>query len=136
MERRGRRTVMLRFAKPPRVPTAAAALPGRPAPIEKPPPHFVSGNPLAPPYPANTKLALFGMGCFWGAERKFWTVPGVWVTAVGYAGGPTPNPTYEEVCSGMTGHTEAVRVVYDPALITYDQLLKVFWEAHDPTQGF
>jgi peptide-methionine (S)-S-oxide reductase len=126
---------MLRFAKPTRVPTAADALPGRPSPIEKPPPHFVNGHPLVPPYPANTKLALFGMGCFWGAERKFWTVPGVWVTAVGYAGGHTPNATYEEVCSGRTGHTEAVRVVYDPALVTFESLLKVFWESHDPTQG-
>jgi len=126
---------MLRFTKPLRVPTAADALPGRPSPIEKPPPHFVNGHPLAPPYPANTELALFGMGCFWGAERKFWTVPGVWVTAVGYAGGSTPNPTYEEVCSGMTGHTEAVRVVYDPALVTFESLLKIFWESHDPTQG-
>ena len=126
---------MLRFAKPLRVPAAADALPGRPSPIEQPPPHFVSGRPLVPPYPANTQLALFGMGCFWGAERKFWTVPGVWVTAVGYAGGPTPNPTYEEVCSGRTGHTEAVRVVYDPSLVSFESLLKVFWESHDPTQG-
>ena len=126
---------MLRFSKPLRVPSAADALPGRARPIEQPPPHFVSGRPLVPPYPANTALALFGMGCFWGAERKFWTVPGVWVTVVGYAGGQTPNPTYEEVCSGMTGHTEAVRVVYDPALVTFESLLKIFWESHDPTQG-
>jgi peptide-methionine (S)-S-oxide reductase len=126
---------MLRFAKPLRVPTAADALPGRSAPIEKPPPHFVNGHPLTEPYPPGTKRALFGMGCFWGAERKFWTVPGVYVTAVGYAGGPTPNPTYEEVCSGMTGHTEAVLVVYDPTVVSYETLLKIFWESHDPTQG-
>ena len=126
---------MLRFTKPLRVPTAADALPGRPSPIEKPPPHFVNGHPLAPPYPANTELALFGMGCFWGAERKFWKVHGVYSTAVGYAGGHTPNPTYREVCSGMTGHNEVVRVVFDPKVVSYDALLKVFWENHDPTQG-
>ena len=126
---------MLRFKKSLPIPTAADALPGRRAPIEEPPPHFVNGHPLVEPYPPGMKLALFGMGCFWGAERKFWTVPGVYVTAVGYAGGPTPNPTYEEVCSGMTGHTEAVRVVYDPAVVDYASLLTIFWESHDPTQG-
>ena len=97
--------------------------------------HFVSGRPLVGPYPAGLEEAVFGLGCFWGAERAFWQAPGVWVTAVGYAGGTTPNPTYEEVCSGRTGHTEAVLVVYDPKVTSYDALLKLFWEAHDPTQG-
>ena len=97
--------------------------------------HFVNGHPLCGPYPAGTQKALFGLGCFWGAERIFWEVPGVWVTAVGYAGGSTPNPTYEEVCSGRTGHTEAVLVVYDSAATSYEALLKLFWESHDPTQG-
>jgi peptide-methionine (S)-S-oxide reductase len=97
--------------------------------------HFVNGHPLLPPYPDRTELAMFGMGCFWGAERKFWEADGVYVTAVGYAGGYTPNPSYEEVCSGRTGHNEVVRVVYDPAEISYDQLLRIFWENHDPTQG-
>jgi len=97
--------------------------------------HFVSGRPLVGPYPEGLEEAVFGLGCFWGAERVFWQAPGVWVTAVGYAGGTTPNPTYEEVCSGRTGHTEAVLVVYDPKVTSYDALLKLFWEAHDPTQG-
>jgi peptide-methionine (S)-S-oxide reductase len=97
--------------------------------------HFVNRHPLAGPYPAGLRKALFGLGCFWGAERVFWQAPGVWVTAVGYAGGSTPNPTYEEVCSGLTGHTEAVLVVYDPKLTSYEALLKLFWESHDPTQG-
>ena len=97
--------------------------------------HFVSGRPLVGPYPAGLEEAVFGLGCFWGAERAFWQAPGVWVTAVGYAGGTTPNPTYEEVWSGRTGHTEAVLVVYDPKITSYDALLKLFWEAHDPTQG-
>ena len=97
--------------------------------------HFVSGRPLVGPYPEGLEEAVFGLGCFWGAERAFWQAPGVWVTAVGYAGGTTPNPTYEEVCSGRTGHTEAVLVVYDPKVTSYDALLKLFWEAHDPTQG-
>ena len=97
--------------------------------------HFVSGRPLVGPYPAGLEEAVFGLGCFWGAERAFWQAPGVWVTAVGYAGGTTPNPTYEEVCSGRTGHTEAVLVVYDPKITGYDALLKLFWETHDPTQG-
>jgi peptide-methionine (S)-S-oxide reductase len=97
--------------------------------------HFVNRHPLAGPYPAGLRKALFGLGCFWGAERAFWQAPGVWVTAVGYAGGSTPNPTYEEVCSGLTGHTEAVLVVYDPKLTSYEALLKLFWESHDPTQG-
>jgi len=97
--------------------------------------HFVSGAPLAPPFPAGTELAMFGTGCFWGAERKFWETKGVYSTAVGYAGGSTPNPTYEEVCSGSTGHAEVVRVVFDPAVVSYEDLLRVFWEDHDPTQG-
>jgi peptide-methionine (S)-S-oxide reductase len=97
--------------------------------------HAVNGHPLAPPYPEGLETATFGLGCFWGAERKFWSLPGVWTTAVGYAGGYTPNPTYEEVCSGRTGHTEAVLVVFDPKRVSYEQLLKVFWESHDPTQG-
>ena len=100
-----------------------------------PTPHFVNGAPLEPPFPAGMRAALFGLGCFWGAERKFWQTPGVVTTAVGYAGGPTPNPTYEEVCSGRTGHTEVVLVVFDPARVSYDELLRVFWESHDPTQG-
>jgi peptide-methionine (S)-S-oxide reductase len=97
--------------------------------------HAVLGTPLAPPYPDGMELALFGLGCFWGAERRFWQLPGVYTTAVGYAGGHTPNPTYEEVCSGRTGHAEVVRVVFDPARLGYDALLRTFWEAHDPTQG-
>jgi peptide-methionine (S)-S-oxide reductase len=97
--------------------------------------HFVSGAPLAPPFPAGMQLALFGMGCFWGAERKLWQTPGVFSTAVGYAGGFTTNPTYEEVCSGQTGHAEVVRVVFDPARVSYEELLRMFWEGHDPTQG-
>ncbi|MFI6321309.1 peptide-methionine (S)-S-oxide reductase MsrA [Nonomuraea sp. NPDC050556] len=111
------------------------ALPGRPAAVPVPARHAVLDAPLAPPYPSGTQVADFGLGCFWGAERKFWQTPGVVTTAVGYQGGYTPNPTYEEVCSGMTGHTEAVRVVYDPSLVSYKELLRVFWEAHDPTQG-
>ncbi|HZB33382.1 MAG TPA: peptide-methionine (S)-S-oxide reductase MsrA [Streptosporangiaceae bacterium] len=111
------------------------ALPGREVPLPIPPRHEVLGGPLAPPYPDGSAVAEFALGCFWGAERAFWQSPGVLSTAVGYAGGYTPNPTYEEVCSGLTGHTETVRVVYDPAQVSYDQLLRVFWEAHDPTQG-
>jgi peptide-methionine (S)-S-oxide reductase len=111
------------------------ALPGRPTPLPVPARHYVNDHPLQPPFPAGLEQALFGLGCFWGAERKFWTQPGVYTTAVGYAGGFTPNPAYEEVCSGLTGHTEAVLVVFDPAVIRYEQLLKVFWESHDPTQG-
>lgn len=126
---------MLRVSKPLRVPTAADALPGRKQPIEQPPAHFVNGHPLQEPYPPGMQQALFGMGCFWGAERMFWKMPGVYVTAVGYAGGHTPNASYEEVCSGMTGHTEVVRVVYDPTVVSFESLLKTFWESHDPTQG-
>jgi peptide-methionine (S)-S-oxide reductase len=117
------------------VPQPEDCLPGRAEPIKIPERHFVNGHPLADPYPAGFEKAVFGLGCFWGAERVFWQAPGVWVTAVGYAGGSTPNPTYEEVCSGRTGHTEAVLVVYDPAVTSYDALLKLFWESHDPTQG-
>ncbi|MWP38842.1 peptide-methionine (S)-S-oxide reductase MsrA [Rhodobacter sphaeroides] len=116
--------------------SAAEALPGRPEPIPTAGTHFLSGLPLKSPVPAGMAEAVFGMGCFWGVERKFWQVPeGVWLTMVGYAGGYTPNPTYEEVCSGRTGHTEAVRVIYDPSVISYAMLLKLFWENHDPTQG-
>ncbi|AQZ67322.1 Peptide methionine sulfoxide reductase MsrA [[Actinomadura] parvosata subsp. kistnae] len=111
------------------------ALPGRPDPIPVPARHAVLDAPLAPPYPDGLEIADFGLGCFWGAERKFWQTPGVYTTAVGYQGGYTPNPTYEEVCTGQTGHTEAVRVVYDPAQVSYEELLKLFWESHDPTQG-
>jgi peptide-methionine (S)-S-oxide reductase len=118
-----------------KVPTVEETLPGRTERMRVPAAHFVNGNPLEPPYPAGTGVALFGMGCFWGAERKFWQTPGVFTTAVGYAGGSTPNPTYEEVCSGLTGHTEVVLVVFRPADISYDALLKLFWENHDPTQG-
>ena len=116
------------------MPTASHALPGRTQPMAVPEKHFVNGNRLAPPFPAGFELALFGMGCFWGAERLFWELPGVWSTAVGYAGGLTPNPSYQEVCTGDTGHTEVVRVVFDPKKIGYSELLKAFWESHDPTQ--
>ena len=115
--------------------SAAEALPGRGTPLEVPERHFVNGRPLKPPYPAGLDEAIFALGCFWGAERKFWELPGVWVTAAGYAGGFTPNPTYQEVCSGQTGHAEVVRVVFDPREIPYGNLLKAFWESHDPTQG-
>ena len=121
--------------KPLAMPGREEALPGRAQAIPTAATHFVNGAPLKGPYPAGAKMAMFGLGCFWGAERKFWSLPGVIVTAVGYAGGFTPNPTYEEVCSGRTGHNEAVLVVYDPARIGYEQLLKTFWESHDPTQG-
>jgi peptide-methionine (S)-S-oxide reductase len=121
--------------KPLSMPTPGQALPGRSQPIPTASTHFVSGAALKAPHPEGAEKALFGLGCFWGAERKFWQVPGVYVTAVGYAGGLTPNPTYEEVCSGLTGHNEAVLVVYDPKRVSYAQLLKAFWEAHDPTQG-
>lgn len=113
----------------------ASALPGRPQPIATADTHFVSGRPLHGPYPEGFRSIIFALGCYWGAERRFWQVPGVWVTAVGNAGGFTPHPTYEEVCSGATGHTESVLVVYDPKRVSLTDLLKVFWEAHDPTQG-
>jgi peptide-methionine (S)-S-oxide reductase len=117
------------------MPTRDEALPGRPERMGIPAKHHVNGAPLAPPFPPGTARAVFAMGCFWGAERKFWQTPGVVTTAAGYAGGFTPNPTYEEVCGGGTGHAETVLVVYDPARVSYEQLLKVFWENHDPTQG-
>ena len=115
--------------------SAADALPGRAAPLPTAETHFLTGIPVKSPVPEGMEEAMFGMGCFWGVERKFWQVPGVWLTMVGYAGGITPNPTYKEVCTGMTGHNEVVRVIYDPARVSYDELLKVFWEGHDPTQG-
>jgi peptide-methionine (S)-S-oxide reductase len=121
--------------KPNQIPTATEALPGRAEPIMTPGTHYVTGRGLDKPYPGLTKLAMFGLGCFWGAERIFWQIDGVWVTAAGYAGGGTPNPTYEEICSGMTGHAEVVRVVYRPEEVDYEALLKAFWESHDPTQG-
>jgi peptide-methionine (S)-S-oxide reductase len=121
--------------KPLSMPTAAEALPGRMSAIPTATHHFVNGAPLKGPYPDGVEMAMFGLGCFWGAEKRFWDIPGVIVTAVGYAGGVTPNPTYEEVCSGRTGHNEAVLVVYDPKRVSYQDLLKVFFESHDPTQG-
>jgi peptide-methionine (S)-S-oxide reductase len=117
------------------LPSADEALPGRDTPMPVPERHFVLDAPLRPPFPEGLEQAVFGLGCFWGAERRFWQQPGVYTTAVGYAGGHTPNPDYREVCSGMTGHTEAVLVVYDPGKISYEELLRVFWESHDPTQG-
>ena len=117
------------------MPTQETALPGRAHPIPTAQTHFINGRPLKGPYPDGMETAVFAMGCFWGEEKKFWDLPGVWVTAVGYVAGLTPNPTYEEVCSGRTGHTEAVLVVFDPKVVSYSALLKVFWEGHDPTQG-
>jgi len=118
-----------------RLPEKDQALPGRAASMPVSNRHFVNGAPLKPPFPAGSEQIVFGMGCFWGAERRFWQTPGVLTTAVGYAGGVTPNPSYEEVCSGLTGHTEVVLVVFDPAQVSVETLLKVFWESHDPTQG-
>ena len=118
-----------------RLPQPDNALPGRDSAMPVPEAHFVNGNRLTPPFPAGLEQAIFGMGCFWGAERKFWQAPGAYSTAVGYAGGYTPNPTYKEVCSGMTGHTEVVLVVFDPKVTSYEEMLKIFWENHDPTQG-
>jgi peptide-methionine (S)-S-oxide reductase len=118
------------------MPTGDQALPGRADRVEVPERHFVNGSPLAGPFPEGTEVAVFGMGCFWGAERRFWQLPGVYTTSAGYAGGATPNPTYEEVCTGRTGHAEVVQVVYRPDEISYDDLLRVFWETHDPTQGY
>ncbi len=123
------------FGKSLKVPSKAEALPGRAAKMSVSAAHFVNGRGLEPPFPEGLARALFAMGCFWGAERKFWELPGVYTTAVGYTAGHTPNPTYREVCGGMTGHTEAVLVVFDPKAIRYEDLLRVFWEAHDPTQG-
>ncbi|MBI3608973.1 MAG: peptide-methionine (S)-S-oxide reductase MsrA [Nitrospirae bacterium] len=118
-----------------RMPKPEEALPGRTENMPVPERHAVNGHPLRPPFPDTMEMAMFGLGCFWGAERKLWQIEGVYTTAVGYAGGVTPNPTYEEVCTGLTGHNEVVRVVFDPKLVSYERLLKVFWEAHDPTQG-
>lgn len=123
------------FGKKLTIPTPKEALPGRTQSMRVPEKHYVNGNPLKPPFAEGTEKAIFGMGCFWGAERKFWQLDGVYVTAVGYAAGSTPNPTYKEVCSGMTGHNEVVLVVYDPNKVSYEQLLKTFWENHNPTQG-
>jgi peptide-methionine (S)-S-oxide reductase len=123
------------FGKPKTIPSKAEALPGRADRMPVPDAHFVNQHRLTPPFPDGLQRALFGMGCFWGAEKKFWSVPGVYSTAVGYAGGHTPNATYREVCTGMTGHNEVVLVVFDPKVVSYDDLLKVFWENHDPTQG-
>lgn len=123
------------FGKKLTLPKPEEALPGRAEQMPVPATHFVNGNRLTPPFPEGMEMAMFGMGCFWGAERKFWQLNGVYTTAVGYAAGVTPNPTYQEVCTGMTGHNEVVFVVYDPKVISYEELLKVFWESHDPTQG-
>lgn len=123
------------FGKSLELPTAAQALPGRATPMPVTDRHFVNGQPIKGPFAAGLQQAVFGLGCFWGAERRFWQLDGVVSTAVGYAGGHTPNPTYEEVCSGATGHTEAVLVVFDPARVSYEALLRAFWESHDPTQG-
>jgi len=127
---------MALFSKPLRMPTREEALPGRAQRMPVPARHFVLGHPIAPPFPEGLERAVFGMGCFWGAERVFWQADGVYTTAVGYAGGYTPNPTYEEVCSGRTGHTEAVLVVFDPAVLPLEGVLRLFWENHDPTQGW
>jgi peptide-methionine (S)-S-oxide reductase len=126
---------MFLFRKSLEIPSAAEALPGRTNPIATAERHFVNSRALKGPYPEGLESVVFGLGCFWGAERAFWTLDGVWVTAVGYAGGATPNPTYEEVCSGRTGHNEVVLVVYDPAVVDFESLLQKFWESHDPTQG-
>ncbi len=126
---------MFNLRRKTQMPSSAEALPGRDFEIPTAARHFVNNAELKGPYPQGSEIAIFGLGCFWGAERKFWQLPGVLVTAVGYAGGYTPNPTYEEVCSGQTGHNEVVRVVYDPKQVSYETLLKTFWESHDPTQG-
>ena len=123
------------FNKKMELPTPDTALPGRTDTMPVPDVHFVNGNPMTAPFPVGLQTAMFGLGCFWGAERRFWQQPGVYVTAAGYAGGLTPNPTYEEVCSGMTGHNEVVMIVFDPGQVTFQELLELFWESHDPTQG-
>jgi peptide-methionine (S)-S-oxide reductase len=123
------------FGKKSTLPSPDSALPGRKESMPVPASHYVNGQPLKPPFPDGLNTAMFGLGCFWGAERKFWPLPGVYTTAVGYAAGYTPNPTYQEVCTGLTGHNEVVLVVFDPQIIAYEQLLKVFWESHNPTQG-
>ena len=130
-----RRYDMRILGKKPSLPTKQEALPGRAEVMAVPEKHFVNGNPLTGPFDEGLQQAVFGLGCFWGAERRFWDTAGVYSTAAGYAGGITPNPTYQEVCSGMTGHTEVVLVVFDPAVVSFDELLRVFWESHDPTQG-
>ncbi len=127
--------VLFGLGKKQSLPTPEEALPGRAEKISVPSSHYVNGSPLQPPFPAGMQMAIFGLGCFWGAERKFWQQKGVFTTAVGYAAGSTPNPTYQEVCSGRTGHNEVVLVVFDPSLVSYEELLKVFWESHNPTQG-
>ena len=126
---------MTLFRKKSTMPSTSEALPGRSAPLPVSQTHYVNGHRIVAPFPAGLSEAVFGLGCFWGAEKLFWELPGVYSTAVGYAGGRTPNPTYEEVCSGLTGHAEVLRVIYDPKVISYQALLKVFWESHDPTQG-
>ena len=126
---------MLLFTSKTTLPKPETALPGRSAPLPVPDKHIVNGHSFKPPFPENLEHVVFGLGCFWGAERKFWSLKGVYATAVGYAGGYTRNPTYDEVCSGKTGHTEAVLIVYDPSVVSFQSLLKVFWESHDPTQG-
>ncbi len=127
--------VLFGFGKKAALPKPEEALPGRTTPMSVPASHYVNGNPLKPPYPQGFEMAMFGLGCFWGAERIFWQLEGVYVTAVGYTAGYTPNPTYQEVCTGLTGHNEVVHLVYDPKKISYEALLKVFWESHNPTQG-
>ena len=127
--------MLFNFLRKARMVAPGDALPGRTTPMPVPPQHYVTGRTMTPPFPEGMERAVFGLGCFWGAERKFWETPGVWTTAVGYAAGFTPNPTYEEVCTGRTGHNEVVLVVFDPSRIGYEALLAVFWEAHDPTQG-
>ena len=127
--------MQIQFRKP-SMPRSADTLPGRAEPIYEPGPHFVNGRSMAEPYPAGFVVADIAMGCYWGAEKKFWSIPGVWVTAVGFQGGTTPNPTYREACTGQTGHAEVVRIVFDPAVVSYEQLLRVFWESHNPTQGY